>query len=172
MATVGDEIIIGGQGNDVLDGGLGNDVLKAGAGDDVLVLDAADLLEVSGDSGIDTLLVGGGGTALDLSAVNVTAHYNLFESIETIDLVVGSGADSLALDIDDLFHLSETREIGGVTGHVLLVDGDAADSVSTNDTGWTNNGLVNIAGVDYVHYSQGLANLLVDDDIVQTGVLA
>lgn len=165
-ALVGDggaNILVGGQGDDTLDGGAGGDVLVGGAGNDILVFDSADVRRVDGGGGFDTLLVDGTGVTVDLTAINATVHFTLYDGIDAIDLT-GSGANSLTLEFADLLTMAKDT-------NVLRVDGDADDTIATGDTGWG----VGVADADiagYTTYTNGGATLIVDSDITQTGVQA
>ena len=135
------DILIGGRGDDTLDGGAGNDVLKGAAGDDVLVYDSTDVLEVDGGSGIDTLRIDGSGVSLNLTTVNTTEYYSLYENIEVVDLT-GSGNNTLTLTALDLIHMSDslpsmqTFRSSDSFNHILRVDGNAGDVLNAG-LGWT-----------------------------------
>ena len=96
-----------------MDGGGGGDWLLGGADDDVLVWDAADLL-IDGGDGKDTLLVLAGD--LDLSAFGGT-----LVSLETVDLMTDSGANTLTLSAADVLDMTDNG--------LLTVLGDAQDTV-------------------------------------------
>ena len=115
-----DDTLHGEGGDDWLDGGSGSDSLLGGADDDVLVWDAADLL-IDGGDGDDELLVLAGD--LDL-----TAFAGTLASIETVDLLSDSGANSLSLTVADVLDMTDNG--------LLTVLGDAQDSVVA-DAGWT-----------------------------------
>ncbi|MSP82467.1 MAG: hypothetical protein EXQ94_05930 [Alphaproteobacteria bacterium] len=161
VGTSGGNTLLGGQGDDTLDGGAGNDVLIGAVGNDRLVFDAADTLRVDGGLGFDVLAVGGSAVTLNLTTVNDTEHYALYTGIEIIDLT-GTGANTLTLDIQDLFHLSDTA-------NTLRVDGNAGDVVTTADTGW-GVGVANVDIAGYTTYTNGEATLIVDSDITRTGI--
>ena len=166
----GNNFLIGGLGNDVLDGGAGDDVLLGANGDDTLVFDANDVTRVDGGQGFDTLQVGGSGSSLDLTTVNQTEFYSLYRNFEAIDLVAGSGSDSLSLGKLDLLNIAGSVVPSGFTGPTLAVDGDASDTLTITDpaSDWTDNGTVTNTfgnGQTYRHLSSDNANLLVDTDI-------
>ncbi|MSP81471.1 MAG: calcium-binding protein [Alphaproteobacteria bacterium] len=161
--NTGDNVLVGGLGNDVLDGAAGNDVLIGAGGDDVLVLDTADDLRIDGGTGADTIRLSGSGITLDLTTLNATEHYLLYTNLEAVDLT-GIGANTLTLDIQDLFHLS-------TTSNALRVDGDAGDVVTTSDAGW-GAGVADADIAGYTTYSNGQATLIVDSDITQAGIQA
>ena len=109
----GTDSLYGDGGSDYLDGGGGGDWLLGGADDDVLVWDAADLL-IDGGDGKDTLLVLAGD--LDLSAFGGT-----LVSLETVDLMTDSGANTLTLSAADVLDMTDNG--------LLTVLGDAQDTV-------------------------------------------
>ncbi len=149
----------GGAGDDKFYGYGGDDVLRGGAGDDIIVFDSADVSEVDGGSGTDTLRVDGSGASVDLTQI----ADGVITGIERIDLT-GTGNNSLNLNLTDLLALSDHS-------NTLTVIGDAGDSVSTADSGWTSAGPVDLGGVFYDSYTQGLATLLADQAIDQTGIM-
>lgn len=118
----GDDIdtLYGEGGADWLDGGSGNDSLLGGADADVLVWDAADRW-IDGGDGDDELLVLSGD--LDLTAFGGT-----LVSLERIDLMSDSGANSLSLTVADVLDMTDAG--------LLTVLGDDQDSVIA-DSGWT-----------------------------------
>jgi Ca2+-binding RTX toxin-like protein len=155
----GGDALYGGNDGDTLDGGAGDDALYGGAGDDILVYDAADQTIVNGGSGTDTLRLDGAGVALDLAPLAGISHHG----IEQIDLT-GTGDNALTLNAADVLAFSDET-------NTLTVFGNAGDSVSTSDGGWAGGGLVDIGGVFFESYTQGLATLLVDQAIDQSGIL-
>ena len=164
--TSADEILIGGLGNDILDGGAGDDVIIGGAGDDIIVFDpATDTLKVDGGTGADTLRVDGAGVTLDLTVIGDT----VFRGFEEIDLA-GSGGNTLVLDAADILAITDGRNVpAGGGANTLVVAGGADDAVDAG-TGWTDQGLIIIDAQNFRHYTQGGANLIVDDDIDQSAI--
>jgi hypothetical protein len=159
--TAGAEMLIGGLGDDTLTGGGGADVLRGGAGNDVLGVSNALFADIDGGSGLDTLRIDGAGISLDFNNIGSPE----VSSIEAIDLT-GSGNNSLALSALDLYHLSEDTS-GGVTR--LTVYGDAGDTVTALDSGWSSGG-VTVVGVNTFNiFDNGHARLLVDSDITVVG---
>ncbi len=136
------------------------DLLMGSAGDDILDYDPGLAPDVDGGAGTDTLRITGSGSALDLTQI---ADDEII-GIERFDLT-GTGDNDLTLALTDLLSLSDTS-------NTLTVLGDAGDSVSTTDSGWTSAGTVNVGGALFDSYAQGLASLLVDQDVDQTGILA
>ena len=150
--------IVAGAGNDYLDGRAGADVLKGGAGGDTLVYDATDL-RIEGDSGNDTLVIAGHGTALDVTLIDDLR----IDGIEVIDLS-GDGANSVHLALRDLLALADNR--------TLRISGEADDAMSTAD-GWSlaDGRPVLVGDANYTLYSQAGASLLVEVSIRQSGML-
>ena len=79
--------------------------------------------------------------------------------IEQIDLT-GSGANLLTLDDGEVINLSTTSNRVVVTGET----GDAVDAGS----GWTNDGVDPTLGAGFTAYSQGAAELVVNDAVDQS----
>jgi len=169
--------LIGGLGNDTLSGLGGNDVLIGGAGNDTLIYDAADTLQVDGGTGRDTLsLAGKTATTLDLTALNNyavsdTAPANPYSNIEIINLA--GGGNTLKLSATDLLHLV------GAAGpqadrqqNLLRVDGSGSDAIDTSGI-WSNLGARDgdgNTGMGYTLYTNGTAQLLVQDGVNQAGI--
>lgn len=162
------ETIMGGIGSDtLLDGNGGADVVRAGAGDDLINFRNSERL-IDGGNGKDTLSLAVGLPALDLSAL-VTQ----LASIEKIDLR-GNATTALTLTSKDVLDLAGAIPLPNQwnpagTAHQLLVrgDGGATDSVTSTGQGWVNAGVVDVAGVNYNSYTDGLANLLVETTLTQ-----
>lgn len=142
--------LTGNGGANILDGGAGRDSLFGGAGNDTLIFDRADT-QVSGGTGVDTLLINGAGVALGQASL---AHVN---AVEVIDLR-GAGANRLAVDALFADSLSDTTS--------LRVRADANDSVFIAG-GWSANGTTVIDTVTYTAYQQGAVNLLVESTAQQ-----
>jgi Ca2+-binding RTX toxin-like protein len=142
MGCGGADTLIGGDGNDRLLGGSGDDTLIGSAGDDTFVYDADDA-NVRGGPGEDTIKLVGTGMLVDLTAIDNTT----FIGIEIIDLT-GAGNNTLRLNGLDVLDLSDTD--------VMRVDGNAGDSVLTQDSGWNQaaGGPVALAGHSYATYTQ------------------
>lgn len=114
------DTLMGDGGSDYLDGGSGNDSLMGGADDDVLVWDAADLL-IDGGDGYDQLLVLAGN--LDLTSFGGT-----LASLEGVDLLTDTGANTLTLSAADVLDMTENG--------LLTVLGDVQDTVKVG-ADWT-----------------------------------
>ncbi len=136
-------VMVGGQGNDTLLGAGGADVMRGGAGDDVLSVADLTFADLDGGSGNDTLALSGAGFTLDLGAITNPR----LTSIEAIDLT-GSGNNALVLTALELLNLSGSS-------NALRIDGNAGDTVSVTDFGWTKGAT---AG-GYTTYTQGQASL-------------
>ena len=150
----GDDVLSGMGGRDFLRGYAGTDTLNGGDGDDVLFLYAGDHLDIfNGDAGNDTLDVQATGLNLDLAALSVT-------NMENIDLL-GTGGNSLVLKQADVLAATDDDNI-------LIIKGDALDSVSSVTEGWVQGGDQVIDGETYNSYTSGTATLLVDADIMDT----
>ena len=127
---------VGGQDDDILTGNGGADVLRGGEGDDD-VLGISDFTFASLDCGtsIDTLRLSGNGITLDLTQVG----NNLIVSIKKIDLT-DSGDNSLILttaEVNNLVGANSFQTSGANAGRrMLLVDGNAGDVVTFNDSDW------------------------------------
>ncbi|NKB55066.1 MAG: hypothetical protein GKS00_01910 [Alphaproteobacteria bacterium] len=157
------EVLLGGRGDDVLTGRGGADVFRAGAGDDVLGISDTNFARIDGGTGEDTLRLDESGITLDFTNILPST----VDSIERIDLT-GTGDNSLTLDIRDVLDLSDDTA-GGIT--TLTVLGDAGDSVTTADSGWTRAAeTVEIDGQSFAQFDNGHARLLVDADVTVDSV--
>ncbi|MCC7487797.1 MAG: FG-GAP repeat protein [Burkholderiales bacterium] len=162
----GEDVIVGGRGNDTLAGGGGADSLAGGAGNDTLAFDSLDR-RVDGGTGVDTLSFAGSGQSLDLTLV----ASNKFRGLERIDLT-GTGNNSLTLNVQDVLDMTDT-EIPGLSGglatntNVLLVRGNAGDTVTSSGHGWVASGTISDGAVTYNHYVSGIAHLLVEQNVTQ-----
>lgn len=136
----------GGSGNDTLIGNEVANTLSGGAGDDLIYFDGLDT--VDGGTGVDTL------SALFDAVIDFGSA--LITGIENIDVADGF-TDTLAIDITDVLSLSDAAE--------LFITGD--DGVDTvNVSGDTTSGAVNVDGVDYTHFTDGVSDLFVESALV------
>jgi Ca2+-binding RTX toxin-like protein len=169
----GDDTLIGNSSDNILDGGGGADRLSGGAGNDRLVIRDVTFELADGGWDVDTLALGGGGMALNLSDPAVAAK---LVDIERIDLT-GTGDNALIV--------SQASVLGGVgtvvdEKHVLVVEGNPGDKVWFTEPGWTNAGSFTdtagtfdrwVFGDAEIHVEQGLSaqpvmpwsNILVSD---------
>ncbi|MGE0255961.1 MAG: beta strand repeat-containing protein [Alphaproteobacteria bacterium] len=158
--TSGANQMIGGAGADTLIGGGGADYLAGGAGDDTLRVSSTSFLRVDGGTGSDTLKLDGASLHLNLT----TKGSEAVRGIETIDLgsVGGAtdGSNQLTLTLQDLFQLSGTS-------NTLTVLGENSDKVNITMTGATVS--VNTPA-GYTTYTSGLATLVVQNTVDQTGI--
>jgi hypothetical protein len=134
-----------------------DDVVRGGAGDDVITITSLDFADVDGGHGTDSLILDGAGLNLDLTGARTDV-----ENFELIDLT-GTGDNTLTLDRLSLLDLSEDTS-GGIT--IFTVRGDAGDAVILNDlSDWTSSGQRDVDGDTFDVFTNGAAELLVDDAI-------
>ena len=117
---IGSDKIKGGKGDDWLDGNGGKDSFNAGKGDDHILVDDAQVRNIDGGKGDDTLVLRSDSGMLDLTKVKS------LKGIETIDLLSGSGNGlSLTLSAKQLFknHV-ETVKILGDSFDTLVLEGE------------------------------------------------
>ncbi len=160
--TAGAEMLIGGVSDDNLTGGGGADVMRGGAGDDMLGVSDSSFFDIDGGNGYDTLRVDGSNLTFDFSVI----HSPKMSSIEAIDLT-GTGDNHLILDLLDLFQMSDDTS-GGVTR--LAVWGDAGDTVSTLDTGWSSAGTTVIGENTFSIFQKEQTQLIIHADIFIDGM--
>jgi hypothetical protein len=151
--TSSEDLLIGGVGNDTLTGNGGADVLRGGAGNDRLVIADTGFLSVHGGRGSDTLALSGSGLTLDLT----TTPRPRIDSVEIIDLT-GTGDNSLTLNRLAVQNLTEVRADGVAT---VRITGNAGDSVSLSESGWTQGSDLTEGAVTYASYTNGNARVLV-----------
>jgi len=140
----GRDTLRGGLGNDYLDGGSYIDRLFGGGGNDTLRWHSSDA-KLDGGSGFDTLEL-----AVNLNLTTVSNAK--IENVERIDMR-GGGSDVFKLNEHDVLAMSPND--------VVRVTGDWSDVVHRG-AGWSDGGVVD----GYHVYTQGLATLLVDNDMI------
>ena len=152
------EMLIGGSGDDILTGNGGADVFRGGAGDDAIGVTGTGFSDIDGGNGTDTLRIDGPDDVFDFALISSTR----ISSIEAIDLGA-AGSQNVSLDRLDILDMSDDRS-GGIT--TLTIRGDAGDTVTVTDTGWTAAGVQTTIGTDtFDIYLNGQARLLVEHDI-------
>jgi hypothetical protein len=130
------------------------------------------LSHIDGGSGIDTIRLSGGAN-LDLTQVVNQAASNpdggsRIDSIEKIDLLTDTGANTLTLSLKDVRDMSgmnlfntgngwsnsaATPLSATVQRHQMVVDGDSTDTIRLIDGNWVNNGSAISGGVTYNIYN-------------------
>jgi hypothetical protein len=151
--TAGNDVIFGGRGDDVITGNGGNDRIAGGTGNDTLIISNDSFGRVDGGAGTDTLrMAGTSGFTLNLSTLAAGA----IKDIERIDLVAGSLNNSLTVTQQTLMNLSTTT-------NRLMVLGDSGDTV--NATGFTFGPDQTENSINYTTYTNGLANLWVQNGV-------
>ena len=153
----GADTLLGGAGNDILDGSTGGDILKGGAGDDQITYDATDSVIDGGLGSADTLTVSGAAETVDLTTLSST----LITGIEIIDLT-GTGNNSFNLDSSQLLARSSSA--------TMRIDGNAGDTVTTSDSGWSYGISVSINGNSYQEYHKDSVTLQVAAAVEKSGV--
>lgn len=162
------EVLFGGLGDDTISGNGGSDVINGGAGDDTIILNSDNVAElftgatdgtlasINGGTGEDTLVLDGSGIMLDFTNLNS----GRVDSIENID-ITGDGDNTLTLDANDLFDLSETT-------NELIIFGDSGDTVNASGS-FTDTGTDQmIDGQLFDVFIDGNATLIIDQDITTT----
>ena len=153
--TTGADQLIGNIGADTLIGNGGADVIRGGAGDDSMSIADATFVDIDGGSGSDTLALSGSGITLNLTTTGTAP----ISSVEVIDLT-GSGNNTLTLDAQAVFDLTEERQAGET---IVRIDGNSGDAVNAN--GFTANGAVTINSVTYNVYEDGNAIIQVQNGV-------
>lgn len=180
--TSGAETLLGGAGADRLISHGGADRLIGGAGDDQLVLSPGmltaltagfgqggnngQLAGVDGGGGTDTLVLSGG-MALDLPTITTTPGGSRITSIERIDMLEDSAANTVTIAPMQIVHLAGMNQIhagldwlDGTLAlaaieprHQLVLDGQAGDRVvleaAEDGVVWLASGTVQHSGLAY-----------------------
>ena len=155
-----DTIINAGDVEDHISTGAGNDVVNGvggtakqyflGDGDDQILLDNTDFRSLDGGDGEDTLFLDGADLDFDLSLIDI-------RDMEEIDLS-GSGDNSLTLTVQDLLDSTDDDNL-------LMISGDAGDTVNSTGQGWMQGDDQEVDGETYHTYTSVDATLLVDQDV-------
>ncbi|WP_420011464.1 hypothetical protein [Tateyamaria sp.] len=147
----------GNAGADSFTGIATDDVVRGGAGDDNTSVTALDFAAVDGGTGRDTLILNGAGLSLDLTG----AGHASVDSVEVFDLS-GTGSNTLVLDAQALFDVTEERA-GGVARVDVL--GDADDRVDLGGSNFALTGTVAEDGTAFTVYSDGNAQVRVETGV-------
>jgi hypothetical protein len=157
VGTAAADNFTGNAGDDSFTGISLDDVVRGGAGDDSISITSLDFADVDGGNGTDTLVLDGAGLTLDLTGPRTD-----IEQFEVIDLN-GSGANELTLDRLSVLDLSDDTS-GGIT--TFRVMGGLDDAVSAGDfADWTAGGQVTEGSTTYDVFTNGNAELLIEDAI-------
>ncbi|MDA0661533.1 MAG: hypothetical protein O3B08_01680 [Proteobacteria bacterium] len=125
----GDDAFIGGSGDDRIVLGGGRDLVHGGEGDDVFVAQDTGFGRIDGGRGIDLVVFEGAGQVFGLTGL----RGDQFSNIEAID-ITGSGDNRLLIDSNIVFAaMNGTNTVTG-TGHTLVIDGDARDTLAFADS--------------------------------------
>ncbi len=163
----GDDRLFGDDGNDTINGGTGNDWIRGLAGADILnggdgndtfihddnidVIDGGadyDIIQLGGLNGNDINITQG-----DLNAINI-------EHIAINNFGDSMLANLLTMSIADIASIS-----GSDTLYVTADVGVDIVNVANLDTVGDLIGAVNVDGVDYNHFQQGLNNLYIQQGV-------
>ena len=147
------DILIGGLGNDTLISDGGPDVLRGGEGNDVLSISDADFSttrRITGGNGRDILRLDNAGITLDLTLI----PNNRIVDVEAID-IRGNGDNVLTLDFREVINISSSS-------NTLLIRHDSGDTINIGE-GWTRTSRRTIESIVYNVFTQGVAELLIED---------
>jgi hypothetical protein len=194
VGTSGADVMTGTANADVIYGNGGADQISAGAGNDVVILNvnsvatlaASNTAMVNGGAGVNSLKIAGLNNSLDLTNATVSGKVDNFS---VIDLRQGNG-NKVKINLQDVLDLSGAVDnlttVGVDESKMLVVQGNGGLAVNTlqladsaNWTKVTNLGgttMINTYGAEYgfevgrsyTQYTNGLANLFVDQTLVQS----
>ncbi len=154
----GNDTLNGGAGDDLLRGGTGTDIVNGGAGSDLIIHDDnVDIID--GGDDFDVLQLAGTYS----NNINVTQGDLNVTNIEQIALN-NSGNSNLANFLT--ISMADIASISGADS--LYITGDTAvDLVTVSNLDTINDliGAVNVGGVNYNHFQQGLNNLYIQQGL-------
>ncbi|MFV0549180.1 MAG: FG-GAP-like repeat-containing protein, partial [Limnobaculum xujianqingii] len=141
MFTGGDDIMFGTDKADVLMGGLGDDTfigvgkgdkVMGGEGNDTISIISTDFASISGDEGIDTLILDMSGELLDLSALK-----DKLSSVEIFDM--GNGNNTMNVSLEDVLRLGSEELAINSGNKAIVVNGEAGSTLQLDgaDGQWT-----------------------------------
>ncbi|MDR0806171.1 MAG: Ig-like domain-containing protein [Enterobacteriaceae bacterium] len=141
MFTAGNDIMIGTEQQDILIGGLGNDTftnistndqVSGGEGNDVIRITSTDFGSISGDAGIDTLVMDSHGELLDLSALA-----DKLNSVEVFDM--GDGGNTINVSLGDVLTLGSEELAINSGNKAIMINGEDGSKVQLDsaDGPWT-----------------------------------
>ena len=157
QGTAAADNFTGNAGDDSFTAIATDDVVRGGAGDDNISVTALDFAAINGGTGADRLVLNGAGLALDLTG----AGHAGVDSVEMFDLS-GTGANSLVLDAQAVFDVTEEREGNAASLDVL---GDADDRVDLSGSSFALSGTATEDGVTYNVYRDGNAQLRIENGV-------
>jgi Ca2+-binding RTX toxin-like protein len=161
----GDDILNGSTGDDFFDGGPGNDIINGGGGFDT----------IEGGLGNDTVNAGGGDDDINYGQEDVILDFGTGTGFEFLQMFTDATfATGPQVRGADFIVVPETTEINPIT--IIITPADIAAPFSPNGeilllsrgfvtpsdvtligAGWTNGGLINIFGIDFIQFT-GMAN--------------
>ncbi|TQS86308.1 type I secretion C-terminal target domain-containing protein, partial [Limnobaculum zhutongyuii] len=141
MFSVGDDIMFGTEREDILLGGLGDDTfigigkgdqVSGGDGNDIIKIISTDFAHISGDEGIDTLILDTTGELLDLSALK-----DKLSSVEIFDM--GNGGNTMNVSLEDVLRLGSEELAINSGNKAIVVNGEAGSTLQLEGTDgqWT-----------------------------------
>jgi VCBS repeat-containing protein len=195
VGTSGNDTLTGNPTADVIYGNGGVDTIAADAGKDMVILTASSLTAlaastnaatVDGEADINTLKLSGNNLNLDLTNATVMGKLDNFN---VIDMKQGAG-NKFKLGLNDVLALAGGTDNAATVGvdesKMLVLQGNGGAALNTlqlvDSVNWTTvtnlggTGLQNTYGPDfgfeagrsYTQYTNGLANLFVDESLLQT----
>ncbi|WP_179038102.1 Ig-like domain-containing protein [Limnobaculum xujianqingii] len=132
FATEHEDILLGGQGNDTFIGIGKGDQVSGGEGNDIIKIISTDFASISGDEGIDTLILDTTGELLDLSALK-----DKLSSVEIFDM--GNGGNTMNVSLEDVLRLGSEELAINSGNKAIIVNGEAGSTLQLegNDSQWT-----------------------------------